>query len=45
MELLSLHDISVDSVAVVSDEDMYRFVTSELMDEEIDEIKIEGMTH
>jgi hypothetical protein len=45
LELLSLHDISVDSVAGVSDEDMYRFVTTELMDEEIDEIKIEGMTH
>ena len=45
MELLSLHNISVDSVAGVSDEDMYRFVTTELMSEEIDEIKIEGMMH
>ena len=45
LEFLSLHDISVESVAGVSDEYMYRFVTTELMDEEIDEIKIEGMTH
>jgi hypothetical protein len=45
MELLALHNISVDSVAGVSDEDLYRFVTTELLDEEIDEIKIEGMTH
>jgi hypothetical protein len=45
LELLSLHNISVDSVADASDEDMYRFVTTELMNEEIDEIKIDGMTH
>lgn len=44
-EFLSLHDISVDCLADVSDEDFYRFLTTELIDEEIDDISIEGMQH
>lgn len=45
LEFLMFHYISVDSVAEVSDEEMYRFVTTELLDEEIDEVRLEGMLH
>lgn len=45
LEFLSLHGISVDCLVDVSNEDLYRFVSTELMDEELDDIKIEGMRH
>jgi hypothetical protein len=43
LELLDLHNIVVDCLAEVSSEDLYRFVTTELMEHEIDDIRIEGM--
>ncbi|MEX1276757.1 MAG: hypothetical protein WEE20_12545, partial [Bacteroidota bacterium] len=45
MEFLSLHDIGVDCLAEVSNEELYRFITSELIHQEIDDIRIEGMRH
>jgi hypothetical protein len=45
LDLLSGIDVAVDSLAEVSDEDFYRFLTTELINEEIDDIKIEGMRH
>jgi len=45
LELLGQHDIVVDCLAEVSDEDLYRFIATELIDEEIDDMKIEGMRH
>jgi hypothetical protein len=45
MEFLSLHDIVVDCLDDVSNGELYRFVTTELLDEEIDDIRIEGMRH
>lgn len=45
LEFLSLHHTSVDCLADVSNEELYRFITTELIDEEIDDIKIEGMRH
>lgn len=45
MEFLSLHDIGVDCVAEVSNEELYQFITSELIDVEMDDIRIEGMRH
>jgi hypothetical protein len=45
VELLSRHSLVVDCVAYVSAEDLYQFITTELMNEEIDDIRIEGMRH
>lgn len=45
LEYLQLHGISVDFLSDVSDEEAYRFITEELLDEEIDDIRIEGMMH
>jgi len=45
MECLSLHDVSVDCVAEVSEAELYRFITTELLDKEIEDIRIEGMQH
>lgn len=45
MEYLAHHDIIVDCTAVVSDEDLYRFIATELLDQEIEEIRIDGMRH
>lgn len=45
LDLLSRIDVAVDCVAEVPDEDFYRFLTTELIDEEIDDITIEGMRH
>ncbi|HCA80893.1 MAG TPA: hypothetical protein DEP53_14285 [Bacteroidetes bacterium] len=41
--LLDQNDISVDCLADVSDEDLYQFITTELINEEIDDMRIEGM--
>lgn len=45
LDLLSRIDVAVDCLADVSDEDLYRFLTTELINEKIDDIKIEGMKH
>ncbi len=45
LEFLSLHSIVVDSVADVSEAELYRFITTELMDVETDDIRIDGMMH
>jgi len=45
LELLSRIDVVVDCLADVPDADLYRFLTTELVNEEIDDIKIEGMKH
>lgn len=43
LELLSRIDVVVDCLADVSDADLYRFLTTELVNQEINDIKIEGM--
>ena len=45
LDFLSLHDICVNCLADVSNEALYQFLTIELMDEDTDDIRIEGMTH
>jgi len=45
VEFLSPHDISVDCLAGVSNEELCRFITSELIHHEIDDIRIEGVRH
>jgi hypothetical protein len=45
LDLLSSINVAVDCLAEVRDEDFYRFLTTELIDEEIDDISIEGMRH
>ena len=45
LDFLSLHNINVSCLAEVSNEALYRFLTIELMDEDTDDIRIEGMTH
>ncbi|MDP2885651.1 MAG: hypothetical protein Q8P51_11605 [Ignavibacteria bacterium] len=42
-DLLLWNGIVVDCLAGVSDEDLYRFITTELINEEIDDMRIEGM--
>ncbi len=43
-ELLSGNDIAVDFLHEQNEREMYRFLTEELLDEEIDDIQIPGMT-
>lgn len=43
LEFLLWRGISVDCLADVSDEELYRFITTELVNEEMDDIQIEGM--
>lgn len=45
LEFLSLNCIVVDFLCDVADAEAYRFITTELMDEKIDDIRIEGMNH
>lgn len=45
LEFLAYHDVVVDCLANVPDEDLYRFVTTELMQAGIEDIRIPGMTH
>ena len=45
VDVLSQHSLAVDCLADVSDEKLYRFITTELVNEEIDDIRIEGMRH
>ena len=42
LDLLARHSLVVDCLAVVSHEELYRFVTTELLDHEIDNVRIEG---
>jgi hypothetical protein len=42
-DLLNEHQINVDFLAEVPEDEVYRFLTEELMDHEIDDIRIEGM--
>jgi hypothetical protein len=38
------HNIFIHTVANASDEELYRFITTEFLDEEIDDIRIDGLT-
>jgi hypothetical protein len=42
LDLLTRHNVVVDCLAAVSDEDLYRFITAELLDQEVDNMKMEG---
>lgn len=44
LDLLAAHDIAVDFLGDVDDVEAYRYLTEELLDEEMDDIRIEGMT-
>lgn len=39
------YDVRLDFICPVSDEIAYRFIVDELFDQEIDDIRIDGMTH
>jgi hypothetical protein len=41
-DLLSRHRLVIDCLAVVSPGDLYRFITTELLDQEVDNVRIEG---
>lgn len=43
LELLLQNDLIVDCLAEVSDNELYRFITTELVNEEIDDMRIPGM--
>lgn len=43
LALLYRHQIRVDFLADVSDEDAYRFLTTELMDQEVQDVHMEGL--
>ena len=43
LELLLQNDLIVDCLAEVSDDELYRFITTELVNEEIDDMRIPGM--
>jgi hypothetical protein len=46
LDLLAAHGIAVDFLGEVDDLEAYRYLTEELLDEEMDDIRIEGMmTH
>jgi len=45
LNLLGEKAIGIDTICEVNDRELYRFITEELFKEEIDDIKIEGMTH
>ncbi len=45
LHVLEENGITVGFDAPVRDEDIYQFITEELLDQEIDDIRIEGMTH
>jgi len=45
LEYLEDHSVVIDFLTPVDDEEIYRFITEELLDEEVDNIHIEGMTH
>lgn len=43
LDLLAEHAVSVDFLREVDDAEAYRFITEELLDEEIDDIRVPGM--
>jgi hypothetical protein len=46
LELLAAHNIAVDFLGDVDEAEAYRYLTEELLDQEMDDIRIEGMvTH
>jgi hypothetical protein len=42
VDLLARNNVVVDYLAVVPSEDLYRFITTELLDQEVDNVRIEG---
>ncbi len=44
-DILGSNNINVDFLCDVLPEEVYRFLTEELLDEEMDDIRIEGMNH
>lgn len=44
LELLAAYGIAIDFLGDVTDAEVYRYLTEELLDEEMDDIRIEGMT-
>lgn len=44
LALLELHNVIVHFDRIISDREAYRFLTEELLDHEMDDIRIEGMT-
>ncbi len=44
MDLLEDHGVEVHTFSPVTDEELYRFITEELVNEEIDDIHMEGLT-
>lgn len=44
LELLAAYGIAIDFLGDVADAEVYRYLTEELLDEEMDDIRIEGMT-
>jgi hypothetical protein len=45
LQILQQHSIALDTLCPVTDRELYRFVTEELMNEETEDIRIEGMMH
>ena len=45
LDFLDFNDIAVDCLAEVADEDFYRFLTTELMEAEISDVRMPGWTH
>lgn len=45
MDSLKAHGIALDTICKVDDKELYRFITEELFQEEMDDIAIEGYTH
>jgi hypothetical protein len=45
LEVLQLHNIFLDTICDYDDNVIYQFITEELFEEEIDDIRIDGMMH
>lgn len=45
MEQLNKHSIQLDTLCAVSDKELYRFITEELLNVEVADIHIDGMMH
>jgi hypothetical protein len=44
LDLLAVHGVAVDFLGDVDELEAYRYLTEELLDEEMDDIRVEGMT-
>ena len=44
LDLLAAHDVAVDFLGDVDELEAYRYLTEELLDEDMDDIRVEGMT-